>query len=568
MKQICSREDHVTRMRLLMLLLGVAFLSACASQRPPEGGPPDTEAPFIEETYPANETVRFDGGEVSLRFNEYVQRQSFVDAVHISPLPEEQPEYEWSGKEVTIVFPDTLLADRTYVITVGTKVKDQHAGNPMLGTFHLAFSTGDSLDTGRFSGLVLDEKPSGITILAYLLTPEIADTLDPSTDRPDYAVQTGDDGSFHFYNVAPGNYRVFAIRDRSNDLKYNVESEEIGIPNRDITAGDSLSPDAHLRFLIAKEDTTRPSVQRIEALSARTVRVKFNETLYPQPLPLTWLRIRDTMTVTDVPVIAALAPPGERYAWDLYTQTELSGGPYSLELDSLRDGDFNMILLPDSGLVFPGSAIPDTTAPTLLRRFPTNRARTVPPDSSFWVVFDSPMSPGCSVQLTDSSGNAVPVDLHWSSADELRIEHSLLQDEAVYTLCLDLTSLRDTVSGISTGDSTECISFTTGLQDRFGTVSGTVTSEDSSATVRIRLQGTGKTDVSMEAAADATRTFQFIRVPEGSYILDAYQDNDNNGRFFPGTANPFRPPEPFGILRDTIRVRARWETNGITIPIR
>lgn len=556
------------RAAFALLILSALLVVSCASQRPPEGGPKDTEAPFIVETYPASETVQFSESEVSLRFNEYIQRQSFIEAVHISPLPDEQPEYEWSGREVTIVFPSALLPERTYVITVGTKVKDAHAGNPMQGTFHLAFSTGDSLDSGHFNGIVLDEKPSGITILAYLLTPERSDTLDPAMERPDYAVQTGKDGSFHFYNVAPGSYRVFAIRDRSNDLKYNVESEEIGIPDRDITAIDSLSPAERLRFLLAKEDTTRPTVQRFESISSRMVRVKFNETVYPQPLPLSWMHIRDTLTNEEIPVIAALAPPGERYAWDLYTTQDLSAGPYILELDSLRDAAFNRIHRPDTGLVFTGSSVADTSAPTLVRQYPKNRGRNVPPDSSFSLVFDSPMASTCTLQLSDSSGIPVPLDLVWITPDQLRIEHPLLMDEASYTLCIDLASLRDTVNGMTLGDSTQCLTFGTGIQDRFGIISGSVESSDSIGVLRVRLRSTGKSDMYYETPADATRTFRFSRVPEGSYVLDAYQDSDENGRFFPGTAAPFKPPEPFGILNDTIRVRARWETNGLRIPVR
>jgi uncharacterized protein (DUF2141 family) len=68
--------------------------------------------------------------------------------------------------------------------------------------------------------------------------------------------------------------------------------------------------------------------------------------------------------------------------------------------------------------------------------------------------------------------------------------------------------------------------------------------------------------------ADSSGAYRFPRVPEGRYLLDAFQDKNTNSRYDPGKALPFSAPEPFGVLRDTLRVRARWETNGVIIPVR
>ncbi|MDT8324717.1 MAG: Ig-like domain-containing domain [Bacteroidota bacterium] len=550
-------------MTMVLLLIG-----GCASQRPPEGGPVDTEAPFIIESDPPSGSTRYKGQEVTLEFNEYVRRQTFQEAVHISPLPSLPPVYEWSGKDVTIMFQDTLQPERTYVITVGTKVRDANAGNAMAETFHLAFSTGDSLDRGTFAGIILDENPSGVSIFAYLLPSDGADTLDPAADRPDYLVMSADDGTFRFYNVTPGNYRVFAVRDQINNVRYDVETDAIGIPYGDITVRDSIPPEPPLRFRLFKEDTTRPSVQRIEPLNTRRLRIKFNETVYPQPLPLHFLHLIDSATAERIPFIDVLAPPGERYAWDLFTRRPLPAGTLLLRVDSLVDGARNPLALPDSALTFSGTAEEDTTRPTITSRFPTPRARNVAPDSAFVLLFDRPMTRGASLQLTDSTGAEVSLDIVWLSTTELRCVHPVLMDEAAYTLCSDLASLKDSVYGRPVADSTYCLTFITGIQDRFGTVSGSIRTDDSSASHVVRLREAKKDGEQREVRADSSGTYTFPRVPEGRYLLDAYQDRNANERFDPGAAQPFTPPEPFGVLRDTLRVRARWETNGVIIPVR
>jgi uncharacterized protein (DUF2141 family) len=72
----------------------------------------------------------------------------------------------------------------------------------------------------------------------------------------------------------------------------------------------------------------------------------------------------------------------------------------------------------------------------------------------------------------------------------------------------------------------------------------------------------------VEIDTDSAKAFLFPKIPAGDYVLEAYKDRDENGRFFNGNAFPYKAPEPFGILRDTIRVRARWETKGVVIPVR
>ena len=546
-------------------IAAVLLLAGCASQRPPEGGPRDTEAPFVVATSPENGTIRFGEREISFTFNEYVQRASFQEAVHISPLPDVPPSYEWSGRTATIVFDSALKANRTYVITVGTKVKDVRAGNPMLETVHLAFSTGDSLDRGTFSGTVSGDPAGGVSLFAYLLDSLRADTLDPAAERPDYAVQTSDDGAFHFYNVAPGSYRVFAVRDKSNDFRYNAESEDIGIPDRDIFVHDSTAPPP-FRLFLHTEDTTRPAVQRIEALNERVVRIKFNETVYPQPLPLRQVDVRDSATGMSLPALSAVAPPDERYAWDVRLGAPLEETAFLLSLDSLVDGVGNRLDSTAFPMPFAGSSLPDTARPRILGMEPTENARAVEPDSAFRLSFDRPLAFGGAFTLTDSTGASLQVDAVSETPTDLLLRHPPLLGEAIYTLCIDDLRLVDSTTGRSVGDSARCIRFKTAKRDQYGTLAGTVRSADS-GTVVVRIREAARNPKTRTQVTDSSRSFRFDGLPEGRYMLDAYVDRNGNRRYDFGKPHPIVRPEPYGLLRDTLRVRARWETNGIIVPL-
>ena len=410
------------------------------------------------------------------------------------------------------------------------------------------------------------EPAGGVSLFAYLLDSLRADTLDPAVERPDYAVQSSDDGAFHFYNVAPGSYRVFAVRDRNNDFRYNAEVEDIGIPDRDIMVEDSAGA-LPLRLFLHTEDTTRPTVQRVEAMHERLVRVKFNETVHPQPLSTERFVIRDSATAAPVPVRSITAPPDERHAWDLRLAASLQDAPYLLWADALADGVGNPIDTIPLPLVFMGTAITDTGRPLILATMPTANARGVEPDSSFRASFDRELLVENAFSLRDSSDQTLEITVALLSPTEIRIEHPPLAGEAIHTLCIDERALIDPVSGRSVGDSTRCFRFRTDKRDQYGTLSGTVEVADSGATAVVRLHDTGKSPRTRTAVADSVGAFRFEALQEGRYILDAFIDRNRNGRYDFGTARPIVRPEPYGRVRDTLRVRARWETNGIRIPL-
>ena len=158
---------------VLMFLFGTLFIT-CAGEVFPTGGPPDLVPPAVVRTSPDSAAVHVRTQIIDLEFSKYVDRRSVEESIFISPYPGEL-EFDWSGREVTIHLQDTLRANRTYVVNVGTDVTDLHS-NRMASGFTLAFSTGDSIDRGFISGRVYDDKPEGVMIFAYALSGMRTDT--------------------------------------------------------------------------------------------------------------------------------------------------------------------------------------------------------------------------------------------------------------------------------------------------------------------------------------------------------------------------------------------------------
>jgi len=113
---------HLFYLSLVALFCSLLFLS-CAGQMAPTGGPADTTPPTIMETYPTNGTTHFQDNVFRIAFSEYVDKRSVDESIFLSPDLGEL-ELDWSGTDVEIKFTDSLRANTTYVLTLGTDVKD------------------------------------------------------------------------------------------------------------------------------------------------------------------------------------------------------------------------------------------------------------------------------------------------------------------------------------------------------------------------------------------------------------------------------------------------------------
>jgi hypothetical protein len=260
-------------------LTGAVFLlflcSRCAStQAGPSGGPKDTIPPVLLKTSPQEKATFFNGKKIALTFNEYIALKEVSKNVVVSPPSLRKPVVQRRGKDIQVVFQDTLLQNRTYTIDFGKSLADNNEGN-LYPPYRFIFSTGGIIDSMAFTGIVRD---------AYTLDPVENTTVMLYENLSDSAVykelpvaiaRTDSWGYFSVQNITPQTYRMYALEDKNSNYRYDAGSEKIAFLNTLAVPEHTVSM---LPVITDVKDTAaleaRP-VERILLASAENVRKQF-----------------------------------------------------------------------------------------------------------------------------------------------------------------------------------------------------------------------------------------------------------------------------------------------------
>ena len=250
------------------LILFTVLICSCANQLPPTGGEDDRTPPEIIYLSPNNNTTNFKDNKLIFKFDEYVDRRSFEEALFISPKPKGEVKFDWSGKEVEVIFSKPLEKNRTYVVILGKDLRDVRGGNSLSSPRTIAFSTGDKIDQGNFSGRVFSDNNDRVKILAYLKYGKTEDKLNPEKNLPDYVLQVSPDGSYELTNLPDGEYRIFAITDEDRNNFFNKDVDKISILSEDIKITPDSSKITNLNFLLNDFDLNKNSMEFLNLLKS------------------------------------------------------------------------------------------------------------------------------------------------------------------------------------------------------------------------------------------------------------------------------------------------------------
>jgi hypothetical protein len=559
----------------VLIFMCALLLGQCAGQVPPSGGPPDTVPPKIIRTLPDSNAVRVEMNAIELEFSKYVERRSVEESIFISPYPGDLT-FDWSGTTVSIRFAQPLRKNKTYVVNVGTDVKDLRAGTRMAAGFTLAFSSGDSIDRGFISGRVFDEKPEGLMMFAYALQGIKPDTLDPSRVKPDYITQTGSGGTFTFANIAFGRYRLFAVRDEYRNLLYDRQIDQYGVTTGDIAVSALQGRVADVWFRLSREDTTKPFLVSVTPLNRKRLLVRFSKDLDTLSFEHATFALTDTLTGRAVDIRLTYLNRSAPSTAGLVTVGTLdSGATYRLRVDHVNDRARNPIDTSHASSVFPGVTVPDTVKPTMSVRGLVDSMRAVSLDQVVEIDFSKPIEHdplAKAVSLLDSTRTPVEVTTRWLNATDLALQpKQQLRERSRYAVLVVLDSVRD-LEGNRYHDSVYTLRFETMDMRTTGGIDGTFLDEQgergkgplfitasgvdprSSRTATLRLPAPGK--------------FSFEGLVEGRYVLHAFRDADSSGSFSCGLPFPFTPSERFAVFPDTLKVRARWRIEGVKLVLR
>ena len=248
-------------LHILPFTVIILILYACASTGTPDGGPYDETPPkFVRATPDPNSTGNT-RKKVSIEFDEFIKIENAAEKVIISPPQTEMPEVKASGKRVLVEFFDTLRANTTYTIDFGDAIVDNNEGNPM-GNFAYAFSTGETIDTMEVAGTVLNaqdlEPIKGIQVGLHKNLNDTAFTKLPF----DRISRTDSRGRFSIKGVAPGKYRIYALKDGNQNYLFDSKTEIIAYSDSLIIP--SMEP-------ATRQDTTWNAIDTLKIDTVKTV---------------------------------------------------------------------------------------------------------------------------------------------------------------------------------------------------------------------------------------------------------------------------------------------------------
>ena len=560
----------------LVSLAGLAVLSgmACAREGMPPGGPRDRFPPYVVETDPPSGSTQVPlDVSPALTFNERIEPRSIEGNLFIAPIVEFEAESNWQGDRITVWFEEPLLEERTYIITVGTGFRDMR-GNRMDSTFVYALSTGPNIEQGEVGGLVVHEglPARNAFVWAYSLTGK--PDPNPAGTTPDYLTQAGKDGTFKFTNLSADRYRFFAFLDQGRDRLYDADSDPVGVPTRDVNLSEEFMSDGPLWFRLAVNDTASMHV-----ISARSSHMRELSAYLSEAPQGGQVRDVDAYEITSVEegerleVLSAHRDPADSSTIVLKTAPQVRDQVYLLTISGLADYWAEPIDSTENTAEFIGSSVENPPAPRLLEVIPDDRSRNVAQSVELVFSFSEPVSlKAHAMVLRDSTGREVGGDLRWiSSTTAVMRPDSLLQPTAEYEI-LVLADRVENVYGQSlqaTGDRPDTLAYAFSTVDpvEYGSLSGRFEDEDpeGTGTVWISLHKERQSDASSEIDLAGPGDFRFDNVMPGRYILQAYRDANENGRFDYGSALPYTPAERSMVHPDTLEIRSGWETEDITL---
>ena len=218
---------------IFIAFLCLVFIN-CANRGAPEGGPKDETPPKITKSIPENYSTNFKAKEIKIYFDEYIKIANLSKQLIISPPMKTQPEITPLGSAseyIKIKIFDTLQPNTTYAFNFGNSIADNNEGNPY-PYFRYVFSTGDYIDSLKVNGQISDalsrKTETFVSVMLYEMDSTYTDSI-VYKETPKYITNTLDSvTTFSIENIKAGKYMLLALKDKTNDYKFQQKTDKIG----------------------------------------------------------------------------------------------------------------------------------------------------------------------------------------------------------------------------------------------------------------------------------------------------------------------------------------------------
>lgn len=211
---------------MLLILASLFSLWYCANPGTPTGGPKDEKPPVLVNSIPKQNALNFNGKTIELEFDELIQLKDANQKFVVSPPVNKRPIIDPRGKRIRITFEEELQPATTYTLDFADAISDNNESN-ILENFRFSFSTGESTDSMVIAGNLFDaydlSPADGILVFLHK---NIEDSAFVKL-VPNRIAKTDAKGRFSIQNVAPGEYRLFALDDLNRNYKFDQRGEQI-----------------------------------------------------------------------------------------------------------------------------------------------------------------------------------------------------------------------------------------------------------------------------------------------------------------------------------------------------
>lgn len=559
-------------MKPLQLLLALSlFLTACALDRPPTGGPKDTAPLEIISVTPPSSSVNTSPQKIVFSFNRYVPAWSLRKSIVFSPATTDYT-LEAGGTDAEIIFTKPLGKNKTYTITLNKSLRSSR-GNELEQSYTYAFSTGEKINRGIIGGQVFssDARPlPRALVLAYSVTNNDTLSFNPLDRTPDYSVQTGRDGKFIFEYLAEGRYRLLALQDKNGDQRLNPENEPFGIGHVELIKTGTLDN----IFRLAESQLT-PQPVYCSAPASNLLEISFNRSIPVEKFDVSSLTIIDTVSNKQLPVKGFYSTQNTTSAITFRVVTGKLNRKSGYRITYKGNLKSTMCRGTDkerketvelTGL----SPKNDEKTAFLSPTFP-KRGRTV--DISFNIpVEEESLRQAAKLHLV-SGENTSPLAFTLTPVDNRRYTlqaNPSFDNGSTYRVDLQLATLVG-LDGEQAADSLASSLFTVADTGDFGTIKGTVSGGTGTVVVEA-LDSTNRLPrrTVVQRDDDSPTDFTIHQLAPGKYTLRAFipgspLQQDNELSWDPGNIHPFKPADLFTVNRDTVTVRKGWDTENINI---
>lgn len=210
---------------ILSLLLVSIF--GCANVSSPMGGPEDETPPKLISSIPEQGQTNYQGQSIYLTFDEWINTKNIETDVIITPRVTNSFKSRVKKNILEITFFEELKDNTTYSISFGSTIQDI-TNNNAAANLNLSFSTGPYIDSLSIAGNIktlLDQEPAKQVLVALY---NDQDTTNILNGIASYFTNTDTTGNYLFRNLPPGNYRVYAAKDKNRNSKGDDQTEKYG----------------------------------------------------------------------------------------------------------------------------------------------------------------------------------------------------------------------------------------------------------------------------------------------------------------------------------------------------